>query len=120
MKPFTDVNTFFHKSRIGILLSYALMMTIASVSCESNVIQNEPMGIESLGITGDQSWQQEDSEGDLVDTPSILNILQTSLSVFGIQSYEISNINSISTLEIHTIYSSFATVSSSTKYINRV
>lgn len=91
------VNTFFHKSRIGILLSYALMMTIVHqynsrnhssrksiinpvCVCDDTAIANEPMGIVSSDAIGqDQSWQQDHTD-DIIDTTSILNILQASLS----------------------------------------
>ena len=93
------VNTFFHKSRIGILLSYALMMTIIHqyntkdhhirksilkpLLRQCNSTPNEVMGIVSQSArnnASDQTWWQETSEDDYLDLSSILNILQVSLS----------------------------------------
>ena len=92
------VNTFFHESRIGILLSYALMMTIVHQyntrnrdsrksifkplkRDECNGMNDEPIGIaKPTEAFSDQSWQQDQSGSDAVDTTIILNILQASLS----------------------------------------
>ncbi len=93
------VNTFFHKSRLGILLSYALMMTIIhqynskirnSRKCifvpvqrsqSDNTESDEPMGIaQSTENTSDHSWHQEHSDNDTISTSSIVDILQVSLS----------------------------------------
>ena len=94
------VNTFFHKSRLGILLSYALMMTIihqyngkfrnnrkyifipVQKSQPDNMIESdEPMGIApSTGSVSDQSWHQEHSDSDTISTTCIVDILQVSLS----------------------------------------
>ena len=93
------VNTFFHKSRIGILLSYALMMTIIhqynsrnhhsrkSIFKPLQKSQHEPCGIidEPIGIApteanSDYTWHYEQSDDDTIETSAILDILQASLS----------------------------------------
>lgn len=97
------VNTFFHKSRIGILLSYCLMMTIVHQyntrnrdsrksifkplkKFEPNGTSDEPIGIVNSGqaILHDQSWHQEQSDNETIDTSTIFDILQASLSQLSI------------------------------------
>lgn len=96
------VNTFFHKSRIGVLLAYAMMMTIIShfnnkdsqsrkavfrptrlslAGCEQN-ISLERMGIMNIDRNNeDLTWIQEEGE-DAIDPASIKDILSASISQF--------------------------------------
>lgn len=98
------VNTFFHKSRIGVLLAYAMMMTIIShfnnkdtqsrkavfrpirlslAGCEQdNIISLERMGIMNVDRNNeDLTWIQEEGE-DAIDPASIKDILSASTSQF--------------------------------------
>lgn len=88
------VRTFFHKSRIGILLAYALMTTIISnfnnndkqsrknrlrsirLSLQTHEV-GKPLGIMDDNKDEDLTWIQEQDEDD-IDTISIDNILRVS------------------------------------------
>ena len=112
------VNTFFHKSRIGILLSYALMMTIIHQynskphnnrksifvpvkKCFGNEVDTntyEPMGIINSETGSDHTWYQENSDGDIIDTTSVVDILQVSLAQLTIYKGMKSQTNTASSL----------------------
>jgi hypothetical protein len=97
------VRTFFHKSRIGILLAYALMTTIIRnfnnndkqsrknrlrpirMSSQAHEVGEplERMGIMDDNRDDDLTWIQEQNE-DNIDIISIDNILRVSLSQFTI------------------------------------
>ena len=130
------INTFFHKSRLGILL-YALMMTIihqynskfrnnrkcvfvpVQKSQPDNVIESdEPMGIApSTESVSDHSWNQKHSDSDTISTSFIVDILSILISAENVQMYEIADQNSFTYIEVHTICANAAMHSSGSRCI---
>ena len=118
------VRTFLHKSRIGILLAYALMTTIISNFNNNDkrsrknrlrpirlTLQTHEVGkpLERMGIMDnkdeDLTWIQEQDEDNDIDTILIDNILRVSLSQFAICKAMKKQTKKIYTdMEVHTIH----------------
>ena len=93
------INSFFHKSRIGILLAYALMMTIICrfnrkddytsrrklvkpvTALSPTIREKEPMGLPVKCTTNDYTWQQEQQEG-MFETMQLMDITDQAFSQF--------------------------------------
>ena len=101
------INQFFHKSRMGILLAYALMMAIicqfnsqeksdkpihkkilppisALVSNVQSSSNTEELGLSASGIEDDHTWEHNDTDEELFDVEEFAQIIATSISQFSI------------------------------------
>ena len=94
------IRAFFHRSRVGMLVAYALMMAIIyqfntadesrkqvspPITTFSNLLTTtpiEPMGVIRSPTTtiADYTWQQDNSENDIIDESSAIALLNQSLS----------------------------------------
>ncbi len=102
------INRFFHKSRMGILLGYALMMTIicdfnsrskadkpthkkllkpisalmSDLGHDMSVEAMEEVGLYGIAPNKDHTWEHDDTQEDMLDAEEVSQILTTSISQF--------------------------------------
>ena len=136
------IRTFFHRSRVGILLAYALMMVIIYqfnssegssrkqlvkpiTSCNTISNTTEPMGIvRTLPANSDFTWNQENVDEEIIDHISVGELLQQSVSQFPHVANEETFKYSNRFMEVYSIYSQvvpmFSTMNENTLHKERL